>query len=128
MGAIPARGRHHESFWHIGCLSRLVCATCLVSKTEERKEDGKVKETGKSEQSEVKREVNKKLVLRALTEPEFRRQLETTPKDALRMPRFSQENEVEIRFVLAAVKAIEAQIAGLADQLLCANGGPCGIA
>jgi hypothetical protein len=75
-----------------------------------------------------KREVNRKLVLRALTEPEFRKKLEAAPREVLGIREFSATNELEIRFVLAAVRAIEAQIGGLADELLCANGGPCGIA
>lgn len=74
-----------------------------------------------------KRKTNRQLIMRALTEPDFRKLLVSSPEQALGKE-LAAENRAEIRFVLAAVKAIEAQIAALADELLCANGGPCGIA
>lgn len=70
----------------------------------------------------------RELILRALTDASFRRQLATEPEKALKRPELSVEMRKEIALVLAAVKGIEAQIAALADELLCANGGPCGIA
>jgi hypothetical protein len=75
-----------------------------------------------------KKRVNKQLIIKALTEPKFRKMLATEPEKAIGMQRLSVENRTEIRFVLATAKAIESHIAGLADELLCANGGGCGIA
>ena len=73
-----------------------------------------------------KAEVNKQFVLRALTDPEFRERLAAGPERVLGRE-LSEVNRAEARFILAAVAGIEAQIAALADELLCANGG-CGIA
>ena len=73
--------------------------------------------------------VNRKLVLQALTDPKFRRQLKTNPAKALGIRRISKIEKKEIDLVLAAVKGIDRQIGNLADELLCANGGGgCGIA
>jgi hypothetical protein len=69
----------------------------------------------------------KELILRALTDPKFRRQLGAEPEEALGI-QLDELNRKEIAMVLAAVKGIEAQIAALADQLLCAGGGGCHIA
>jgi len=70
----------------------------------------------------------KEFILKALTEPKFRKALVEDPAKALSARRITPEMEREIALVLAAVKGINAQISALADQLLCANGGPCGIA
>jgi hypothetical protein len=87
-----------------------------------------MKEYRTSKEPDAKKKVNKQLVIRALTDPEFREELAADPGKALDIPRFSTVNEQEIKFVLAAVQAIEYQITGLADQLLCAYGGPREIA
>ena len=79
-------------------------------------------------QKPVKKDINKQIVIRALTDPEFRAMLQKSPKQALGINRLTAKNREEIRFLLATVKAIEFQITNLADELLCANGGPCGIA
>lgn len=71
---------------------------------------------------------NRELICKALIDPAFRKKLKRDPASALGVTELSKENEAEIRLVLAAVKGIEAQIASIADELLCANGGPCGIA
>lgn len=76
--------------------------------------------------SEEKREINRKLVLRALTDPKFRELLATEPEKALGIE-VTDLNRDEIRFILATVNGVEYQISSLADELLCANGGPCGI-
>ncbi len=81
----------------------------------------------RSKELDAKKEVNKELIIRALTDPRFRKMLATDPREALGIQRLSAENKVEVRLVLAAVEAIEGHIVGLADELLCAN-GPCGIA
>jgi len=77
---------------------------------------------------DAKKRVNKRLIVRALTDPEFRKMLQTDPEKVLGLPEFSATSRQEIGFVLATVRAIDSQIAALADELLCANGGPCGIA
>ncbi len=70
----------------------------------------------------------KELVLRALTDPQFRKMLASEPAQALGQKRLTPQAQKEVRLIIAVVKGIEAQIAALADELLCANGGPCGIA
>lgn len=87
-----------------------------------------MKEYPTSKEPDAKKEINRQLIIRALTDPEFREKLAADPGKVLGIPRYSIVNEQELKFVLAAVQAIEYQIAGLADELLCANGGPCGIA
>jgi hypothetical protein len=74
------------------------------------------------------RERQKKLIVRALTDPKFRVLLEKSPEKALNVDKLSAENVKEVKFILASVKGIRTQISSLADQLLCANGGGCGIA
>ncbi len=76
---------------------------------------------------DVKRR-QEQLILRALTDPEFRKSLQSAPHEALGKARLTPESQKEVAMILAVVKGIEAQISALADELLCANGGPCGIA
>jgi hypothetical protein len=68
----------------------------------------------------------KELILKALTDPAFRKSLTMEPERALNK-KLSPEKITEIKMILAVVKGIEDQISHLADELLCANGGPCGI-
>lgn len=76
-----------------------------------------------------KRNANRKLILKALTDPEFRKALEENPAAVLGVREFTEVNKREVRLILAAVNGIAAQIAATADELLCAPGpGPCGIA
>jgi hypothetical protein len=71
----------------------------------------------------------KQLVLKALTDPKFRKMLQAEPKKALGTRAVSTLNQREIALTLSMVKGIETQISALADELLCAEGpGPCGIA
>ncbi len=75
------------------------------------------------------KKANKELVLRALTDPAFRRQLVADPAKALGKRTLNAVQMKEVSFVLATVKAIDRQIGTIADELLCANGGGgCGIA
>lgn len=75
-----------------------------------------------------RREKNANLIMRALTDPQFRKKLEENPTSALGVKRLSKDNEREIQSVLAIIKCISAQVAAAADELLCASGpGPCGI-
>ena len=83
------------------------------------------KESGKSVDRAKK---NRELIYKALTDPKFRKQLHEEPAKALGVKELTAEKKKEIRLVLAALKGIEVQIGSLADELLCANGGPCGIA
>lgn len=70
----------------------------------------------------------KDLILRALTDPKFRKQLAAEPEKALGIGKLKPEMLKDVKMVLAAVKGIDAHIAAIADELLCANGGGCGIA
>lgn len=76
--------------------------------------------------SPVEKKLQKDMILRALTDAKFRKMLAVDPAQALGK-KITPERQKEISLVLAAVKGIESQIAALADELLCANGG-CGIA
>lgn len=67
-----------------------------------------------------KRELNRKLLLKALTDPEFRKTLELDPATALGK-KITEINKREIQIVLAMLKGITNQIAATADELLCAN-------
>lgn len=75
----------------------------------------------------AKKTVNKKLVLRALTDPKFRKLLKDNPKEALDVEKLSVGQQREIQLILALIKGIDSQIASVADNLLCVNGDPCGI-
>ena len=75
-----------------------------------------------------KKNKQKELILRVLTDPKFKRLLVQDPTKALNVEKITPEIKKEINVVLAVVKGIESQISNLADELLCANGGPCGIA
>lgn len=75
-----------------------------------------------------KNEKNRKFILKALLDPDFREHLESDPVRALDLEEFTEINKQEVRLILAAVKGINAQIAAAADELLCAYGpGPCGV-
>ncbi len=75
----------------------------------------------------TKTKVSKKIILQALTDPKFRKLLETNPKKAIGVSTLTEANMREIKKALTVVKKIESQISTLADELLCADGG-CGIA
>lgn len=63
--------------------------------------------------------MERELILRALTDPAFRKELEEGTTDVDEHTRTS---------VLAAVQGITTQVARAPDELLCAYGpGPCGI-
>lgn len=68
------------------------------------------------------------LINKALTDPSFRKLLETQPTKALGVTTMTPENTSLVKSVLDQVKAVNTKISGVADELLCANGGPCGIA
>jgi hypothetical protein len=76
--------------------------------------------------------VNKKLVLRALTEPKFRKMLREAPQEVLNMGEI-KGGQSEIDLLLAVLNGIDTQIIALSDRLLCTNSSnegnlePCGI-
>ena len=74
------------------------------------------------------RSVNKKLIVKALTDPKFRRLLVANPRKALGVARLSAVNKREIELVVKTVRGIESQISSMADYLLCVTDAPCGIA
>lgn len=69
------------------------------------------------------KKVNREMVVKALTEPKFRRLLMTNPAAALGKKKLTEVQLTEVKLVLATVKGIDRQIGSLADELLCANGG-----
>lgn len=68
----------------------------------------------------ARRKANRELVLRALTDPKFRRQLEKNPRKALGKPRLTTVQKREVDLVLASVRGIQSQMNNMADKLLCA--------
>ena len=87
-------------------------------------------QTQAATQLDLRRKRNRDMVYRALTDLNFRKQLETNPAAALgkQAQQLTTRNQAEVRQVLQVVKLVENQLAKLADELLCANGGACGIA
>jgi hypothetical protein len=65
----------------------------------------------------------KELILQALTDPKFRRLLEKEPSRALKISKLTEVQLTEVAMILEVVKGIDQQIAGMADKLLCNNGG-----
>lgn len=75
-----------------------------------------------------KTEVNKELIIKVLTNVEFRNLMETNPASALGVKVLTKENQREVQKILTTVKMITARINEAADELLCAYGPePCGI-
>jgi hypothetical protein len=64
---------------------------------------------------------------RLLTDPAYRRLLETDPAQVLG-PRYTPEDLHMLNTALEKARLANADIGRIADELLCANGGPCGIA
>jgi hypothetical protein len=71
---------------------------------------------------------NRELVYKALTDPAFRKLLESDPGKAVGKPQLTEQNKLEVRKLISVVDEIQGKIGRIADELLCANGGPCGIA
>jgi hypothetical protein len=71
---------------------------------------------------------NRELVYKALTDPSFRKLLKAQPAKALGVTTMSPEKAKMVTTALSAINEVEAKINSIADELLCANGGPCGIA
>ena len=73
-------------------------------------------------------EKNRAVIHKALTDPVFRKLLQEDPARALGKRQLDVVQKKDVQKILKAVKEIEVKIHALADELLCANGGPCGIA
>ncbi len=71
---------------------------------------------------------NRDLIYKALLDPEFRKKLTENPAAAMGVRELSPEKKIEIKMVIATVESIRDHIRRIGDELLCANGGPCGIA
>jgi hypothetical protein len=71
---------------------------------------------------------NRELVYKVLTDPAFRTKLQKEPATALGKKELTPVQAAEVRKVLEEVDRIQVQVNRIADELLCANGGPCGIA
>ena len=83
--------------------------------------------------TEERHKENKKLIIRALTDKTFRKKLETNPEKALNVTGGGGFSHLryyrrEASSILSSVRRMEANIHFLADELLCAGGGGCGIA
>lgn len=65
---------------------------------------------------------NKELILKALSDPKFRKLLVTDPAKALGKERLTELQEKEVEIIVAAVKGVESQINLISDKLLCACG------
>jgi len=61
----------------------------------------------------------RELIIKALTDPKFRKLLATEPAKALGVKKITAETAKEIKLVLATVKGIDVQISAMADELLC---------
>lgn len=71
---------------------------------------------------------NRELIFKALTDPSFRTLLQIQPAKALGVTTITPEKQRMVTTALSAIKEIDAKINSIADELLCADGGPCGIA
>jgi hypothetical protein len=74
----------------------------------------------KKEVSMAATKQQRELILKALTEPKFRKLLASSPAEALGVKTITAETSREIRVILATVKGIDAHIGAMADELLCA--------
>jgi hypothetical protein len=66
----------------------------------------------------------KEMVLKALTDPKFRKMLQAEPEKLLNKRTIDVATQKEIAVTLSLVKGIEAQISAVADELLCAYNPP----
>jgi hypothetical protein len=71
--------------------------------------------------------VNRDMVYKVLTDPAFRKKLETAPAAAVGKKELTPVQLKEVKNVLKFADRIQLEIQHVADELLCANGGPCGI-
>ena len=71
---------------------------------------------------------NREMIYKVLTDPAFRKKLEKDPAVAMGKKELSPAQKLEVKKVLSMADEIHQKVQRLADELLCANGGPCGIA
>lgn len=71
---------------------------------------------------------NRDMVYKVLTDPAFRKKLEIDSAAAVGKKTLTESQKLEVKKVLALVDEIQQKVQRIADELLCANGGPCGIA
>lgn len=68
------------------------------------------------------KKANKELILKALTDPKFRKQLASNAPAALGKKELNDVQQKEVEMILVTVTSIEAQVNRMADKLLCACG------
>lgn len=66
-----------------------------------------------------RKEKNRKLVYRVLTDPAYRKKLSSSPKLALKLKKLTHQNRKEVEKLLNFSRKVTNEIAALADQLLC---------
>lgn len=71
---------------------------------------------------------NRDMIYKVLTDPAFRKKLEADPAIAVGKKELTAAQKLEVKKVLTMADEIHQKVQRLADELLCANGGPCGIA
>lgn len=76
----------------------------------------------------LKYKKNREIIFKTLTDPKFRKEFMSNPQKALGLKEFTDINKKEVETLLKTVEEIEARVGRLADALLCADNGPCGIA
>ncbi|MCE7743683.1 MAG: hypothetical protein GPJ52_00965 [Candidatus Heimdallarchaeota archaeon] len=69
------------------------------------------------------REVNKKLIIKALVDPKFREELEKNPTNALGVKKLTERQIKELQYIKSIVISINELISSSADMLLCADIG-----
>ena len=89
----------------------------------QRREKVEKKTKGPKGRKRAAKKANRAMVMRALTEPKFRKQLESNPLKALNKKRLTAVQKKEVELVLAAVRGIGSQMNVIADKLL----GACGV-
>lgn len=77
----------------------------------------KTRQTKSDRATSVK--VNKELILKSITDPRFRKELESNPEKALGVKQLSDIQKRELDLVVASIKGIETQMDHIADRLLC---------
>lgn len=70
---------------------------------------------------------NRQLVYKSLTDPAYRKLLLESPEKALNVKTLTPDKLAMVKKMVERIKIIENDISHVADELLCANGGPCGI-
>ncbi len=74
--------------------------------------------------------MKKQLILKALTDPKFRKLLQENPMEAMEMAEIRGGYIVDPMTIIDTVHAVEKTISEIGEQILCTSGGSgcCGIA